>query len=72
MSWPQIKNGQMLHTQHGIQRHDVGGVGHFPINNGQEKNTINPWCSGLHKKLPPIGMVLMIQCTHWIHKGTNT
>ena len=31
------KNGLMLHTQRGIQHHNVGGVGHFSIDNGQEK-----------------------------------
>ena len=33
----------MLHTQRGIQCHNVGGVGHFSIHNGQEKNTVNPY-----------------------------
>jgi hypothetical protein len=33
----------MLHTQHGIQRHNVGGVGHYSIHNGQEKNTVNTY-----------------------------
>ena len=25
-------------------RHSVGGVGHYSIDNVQEKNTVNPYC----------------------------
>jgi hypothetical protein len=32
----------MLYMQRGIQRHNVGGVGHFSIDNGQEKTLLTP------------------------------
>ena len=39
------KIGLMLHTLPGIRHHNVGRVRHFPLRNGQEKNTVNPYCT---------------------------
>ena len=35
-------NGLMLYTSHGMLRHNVGGVRHYSIHNGQEKTLLTP------------------------------